>query len=178
MGFARHGAPDQDRIEITRGCNGCCSTRNGDAGMTRKEKALAILEARGNISALELCELIHCVHRQARRILVSLRDDKKAYVSDWRKSTGEGVKGRTPTSLWSAGDKSDMPRPERDSFSEIQSRRKTRLIEKHGKEIALKILRPRTRGGVSVMQRDHSVIYARRSARGVAGGRKRQVANG
>lgn len=74
-------------------------------------------------------------------------------------------------SLWSTGDKPDAEKPPRDSKSVIQARRKQRLKAEFGDDYRA-ILRPRSKGGASLLVRDGEIVYRRSAVRGLDGGRR------
>lgn len=130
----------------------------------RREWLLDFLAKNPNSDAEAIAAAIFSSRRNTQHLLTDMHG-KQVFISAWKKQSGEGCKGRPIIRLWSVGEQQvDAPKPARDTPSEIQKRRKTRLQEKLGQDWS-KAMRPRSRKGSSVIYREGELVYRRGNAR-------------
>ena len=137
----------------------------------RRQWLLAWLGEHGRSPAADIAAAIHTVPRNAQVLLRQLRDEHLVHVAAWRRSTGEGQRGRQYLRLWAVGPGPDAPRPPPDDYVTIRRRRVARVKARYGEEYR-KVLASRTNGGVSVLMREGVVLYRR----GKVAGRRQTAA--
>lgn len=126
----------------------------------RRQWLLDWLGQNGRSPARDIAAAIHTVPRNAQVLLRQLQDDGLVHVAAWRRSTGEGQRGRQYLRLWSVGPGPDAPRPLPDDYVTIRRRRVARVKARFGDEYR-KVLASRAKGGASVLMRDGVVLYRR-----------------
>ncbi len=137
----------------------------------RRQWLLDWLGQNGRSPARDIAAAIHTVPRNAQCLLRQLHDEGRVHVAAWRRSTGEGQRGRQYLRLWDVGPGPDAPRPQPDDPVTIRRRRLARVKARYGDDY-LKVLASRTNGGVSVLMRDGVVMYRR----GKVAGRRQTAA--
>ena len=96
-----------------------------------------------------------------------------AHIAGWkRREIKNGLVAADWIPLWKIGQAENAPRPPRITQGEARAARKQRLRAAFGIKAANDILRPRKRGGVSVVMREGRLVYKRGAPRG---GRQTEV---